>query len=162
MPPPLGFNINTLVWYSVQFGSVMSDSLWPHGLQHDSPPVHYQLPEFTQIHVHWVGDAIQPSYPLSSPLLLPPSIFPSIRVFSTESALHIRWLKCWSFSFSISPSNEYLGLISFRIDWLDLLAVQRTLKSLLSTPQFKSHQFFGAQLSSQSNSHIHTWPQGKP
>ena len=162
MPPPLGFNINTLVWYSVQFGSVMSDSLWPHGLQHDSPPVHYQLPEFTQIHVHWVGDAIQPSYPLSSPLLLPPSIFPSIRVFSNESALHIRWLKCWSFSFSISPSNEYLGLISFRIDWLDLLAVQRTLKSLLSTPQFKSHQFFGAQLSSQSNSHIHTWPQGKP
>ena len=138
MPPPLGFNINTLVWYSVQFGSVMSDSLWPHGLQHDSPPVHYQLPEFTQIHVHWVGDAIQPSYPLSSPLLLPPSIFPSIRVFSNESALHIRWLKCWSFSFSISPSNEYLGLISFRIDWLDLLAVQRTLKSLLSTPQFKS------------------------
>ena len=162
MPPPLGFNINTLVWYSVQFGSVMSDSLWPHGLQHDSPPVHYQLPEFTQIHVHWVGDAIQPSYPLSSPLLLPPSIFPSIRVFSNESALHIRWLRCWSFSFIISPSNEYLGLISFRIDWLDLLAVQRTLKSLLSTPQFKSHQFFGAQLSSQSNSHIHTWPQGKP
>ena len=99
---------------------------------------------------------------LCHPLLLLPSILPSIRVFSNESALRIRWPKYWSFSFIISPSNEYLGLISFRIDWLDLLAVQRTLKSLLSTPQFKSHQFFGAQLSSQSNSHIHTWPQGKP
>ena len=71
-------------------------------------------------------------------LLLPPSIFPSIRVFSSESVLHIRWPKDWSFSFSISPSNEYSGLISFRIDWLDLLAAQGTLKSLLPTPQFKS------------------------
>ena len=70
--------------------------------------------------------------------LLPPSIFPSIRVFSSESVLHIRWPKDWSFSFSISPSNEYSGLISFRIDWLDLLAAQGTLKSLLPTPQFKS------------------------
>ena len=68
---------------------------------------------------------------LSCPLLLPPSIFPSIRIFSNGSVLHIRWPKCWSFNFSISPSNEYLGLISFRMDWLDLLAVQRTLKSLL-------------------------------
>ena len=71
-------------------------------------------------------------------LLLPPSIFPSIRVFSSGSVLHIRWPKDWSFSFSISPSNEYSGLISFRIDWLDLLAAQGTLKSLLPTPQFKS------------------------
>ena len=68
---------------------------------------------------------------LCHPLLLLPSIFPSIRVFSNESVLHIRWPKCWNFSFSISPSNDYSGLISFRMDWLDLLAVQRTLKSLL-------------------------------
>ena len=85
-------------------------------------PVHHQLPESTQTHVHRVSDAIQPSHPLLSPLLLPP-IFPSIRVFSNVSALHIRWPKCWSFSFSISPSNEHPGLISFRMDWLDLLAV---------------------------------------
>ena len=90
--------------------------------------VHRQLPVFTQTYVHWVGDAIQPSHPLSSPLL-PPSIFPSIRVFSNESALCIRWPKYWSFSFSISPSNEYSGLISFRMDWFDLPAVQGTLKS---------------------------------
>ena len=78
--------------------------------------------------------AIKPSHPLlppSPPLLIPPSIFPSITVFSNESILHIRWPKYWSFSFSISPSNEYSGLISFRVDWLDLLAVQGTLKSLL-------------------------------
>ena len=93
-------------------------------------PVHHQLPEFTQTHVHRVSDAIQPSHPLSSPLLLPP-IPASIRVFSNESTLHIRWPKYWSFSFSISPSNEHPGLISFRMDWLDLLAVQGTLKSLL-------------------------------
>ena len=90
-------------------------------------PVHHQLPGLTQIHVHRVSDAIQP---LSS-LLLSPSMFPSIRVFSNESALRIRWPKYWSFSFSISPSNEYSGLISFSMDWLDLLAVQRALKSLL-------------------------------
>ena len=93
-------------------------------------PVHYQLPESTQTHIHWVGDAIQPSHPLLSLLLLP-SIFPSIRVFSNESSLRIRWPKYWSFSFNISPSNEHPGLISFRMDWLDLLAVQGTLKSLL-------------------------------
>ena len=93
-------------------------------------PVHHQLPEFTQTHLHWVSDAIQPSHPLLPPLLLP-SIFPSIRVFSNESVLHIRWTKYWSFSFNISPSNEHPGLISFRMDWLDLLAVQETLKSLL-------------------------------
>jgi len=79
-------------------------------------------------------------------LLLPPSIFPSIRVFSNESALHIRWPKYWSFSFSISPSKEYSGFISFRMDWLDLLAVQGTLKSLLQHHSSK-HQFFGAQFS---------------
>ena len=93
-------------------------------------PVHYQLPEFIQIHVHWVSDTIQPSHPLSSLLLLA-LIFPSIRVFSNESVLHIRWPKDWNLSFSISPSNEYSGLISFRMYWFDLLAVQGTLKSLL-------------------------------
>ena len=93
-------------------------------------PVHHQLPELTQTHVHRV---VIPSNHLilCHPLLLMSSIFPSIRVFSNESALHIRWPKYWSFSFSISPSNEYSGLISFRIDWFDLLAVQGTLKSLL-------------------------------
>ena len=89
--------------------------------------VHHQLLELTQTYVHQVGDAIQPSHPLSSPSLA----FNLIRVFSKESVLCIRWPKYWSFSFSISPSNEYSGLISFRIDWFDLLAVQGTLKSLL-------------------------------
>ena len=93
-------------------------------------PFNHQLLEDTQTQVHGVGDAIQPSHPLSS-LLLMPSIFPSIRVFSNESALHIRWPKFWSFSFNISPSNEHPGLICFRMDWLDLLAVQGTLKTLL-------------------------------
>ena len=94
-------------------------------------PVLPYLPEFAQTHVHWVNDVIQLSHPPSSPLLLLPSIFHSIRVFSNDSVLHIRWPKYWSFSFSLSPSNEYSGLISFRMDWLDLLAVQETLKSLL-------------------------------
>ena len=93
-------------------------------------PVHHQLLKLAQTHVHQVSDTIQPSYPLSPPLLLP-SILPSIRVFSSESVLHIRWPKYWSFSFSISPFSEYSGLISFQIDWLDLLEVQGTLKSLL-------------------------------
>ena len=107
-------------------------------MNHSTPgfPVHHQLPEFTQTHVHWVGDATQPSHPLSS-LVLPPSIFPSIRVFLNESVLCIRWPKYWSFSFSISPSNEHSGPISFRIDWFDL-AVQGTLKSLLQHHKFKS------------------------
>ena len=99
-------------------------------------PVHHQLPELIQIHVHGVSDAIQPSCPLLAPFLLP-SVFPSIRVFSNESVLHIRWPKYWSFSFNISPLNEHLGLISFRMDWLDLLAVQGLSESPL-TPQFKS------------------------
>ena len=93
------------------------------------PVLHY-LPEFAQSHVHWVGDAINHLI-LCRPLLLLRSIFPSIRVFSNESALCIRWPKYWSFNFIISPTNEHPGLISFRMDWLDLLAVQGTLKSLL-------------------------------
>ena len=110
--------------------SVMSDCLWPHGLQHARTPCPSPVPEFTQAHVRWVT---MPSNHLilCHPLLLPPSIFPSIRVFPNESVLCIRWPKYWSFSFSISPFNEYSGLISFRMDWLDFLAVQGTLKSLL-------------------------------
>ena len=94
-------------------------------------PVHHQLPEFTQTHVRWVSDAIQPSHPLSSPSPLLPAIPPSIRVFSNESNLRVRGPKYWSISFSISPSKEHPGLISFRMDWLDLLEVQGPLKSLL-------------------------------
>ena len=96
---------------------------------------------------------------LCYPLLLLPSVFPSIRVFSSNLALHVRWAKYWSFSFSISPSDDYSGLISFRIDWFDLLAVQRTLKSLLHV---RKHQFLGIQPSLWSNSHIHTWLLEKP
>ena len=115
---------------SVQFSrSVVSDSL---RLHESTPgrPVHHQLLEFTQTHVHGVGDASRHLI-LCRPLLLLPPIPPSIRVFSNESALHMRWPKYWSFSFSIIPSKEHPGLISFRMDWLDLFAVQGTLKSLL-------------------------------
>ena len=128
--------------YSVTSGSWRAMDCSMPGL-----PVLHCLPELAQSHVHWVGDAIQPSYPL-----LPPSVFPSIRVFSNELALCIRWPKYWNFSFSISPSNEYSGLTSFRIDWFDLLAVQGTLKSLLQHHSVKAsvlrHSvFFMVQLS---------------
>ena len=93
-------------------------------------PVLHHLQERAQTHLHWLYHAIQPYRPLLSPSPLP-SVFPCIRIFFNESILHIRWPKYWSFSFSISPSTEYSGLISFRIDWFDLLAVQRALKSLL-------------------------------
>ena len=118
-------------------------------------PVHHQFPEFTQNHIHRVSDAIQPSHPLSSPSL-PPSIFPSIRVFSNESVLRIRWPEYWSFSFSISLSNEHSGLISFAVlqrdPKVDLLAVQGTLKSLLQHHSSKASilrhsAFFIVQLS---------------
>ena len=109
-------------------------------------PVHHQLLESTQTHVHWVMVMPSNHLILCHPLLLLPSIFPSTRVFSNESVLHIRWPKYWSFSFSISPSNEYLGLIFFRIDWFDLLAVQGTLKSLLQHHSSKA-SIFGTQLS---------------
>ena len=101
-------------------------------MNHSMPglPVHHQLPEFTQTHIHRVSDAIQPSHPLSSPST--PALNPTQhQVFSNESTLHMRWPKYWSFSFSISPSKEHPGLISFRMDWLDLHAVHGTLKSLL-------------------------------
>ena len=99
-------------------------------------PVHHQLPELAQTHICQVSDAIQPSHPLW-PLLLQPSFFPSIRVFSNESVLHIRWLKYWSFSFSISLSDEYLRLISFSINWFDPLIVQESQESS-PTLQFQS------------------------
>ena len=117
-------------------------------------PAHHQLLEFTQTHVHQVGDAIQPSHPLLSPSPPAPNRL-SIRVFSNESTLCIRWPKYWSFSFSIIPSKEHPGLTSFRMDWLDLLAV-KGLSRVFSNTTVQKHQFFGAQPSSQSNSHIHT------
>ena len=144
-----------------QFSSVQSLSrvrlfVTPMDCSMSGFPVHHQLPEFTQSHVHRVGDAIQPSHLLSSPSS-PASIFPQIRVFSNESVFCIRWPKYWSFNFSISPSNEYSGMFSFRIDWFDLLAIQRILKSLLQHHTSKvSILLAGAQPSLWSNSHIHT------
>ena len=113
-------------------------------------PVYLQLPELAQTHINRVGDDIQPSHPLLSPS--PAVSLSSIRVFSNESALSIRWPKYWSFSFSISPSNQYSGLISFRMDWVDLFAVQGTLKSLLQHHSSKASilwhsAFFIVQLS---------------
>ena len=118
---------------NVQFSSVAPSCLTvcdPMDCSTPGFPDHHQLPEPTKTYVHHVSGAIQPSHPLSSPLLLF-SIFPSIRVFLNESVLRIRWPKYWNFSCSISPSNVYSGLISFRMDWLELLAVQVILKSLL-------------------------------
>ena len=141
-----------MILYISQFSSVAQLCLTLCNPMDCSTPgltVHHQLPEFTQTHFHWVCDAIQ----LFHPLLLPLSIFPSIRVFSNEEALCIRWPKHWRFSLSISPSNEYSGLISFKMDWLDLLAVQRTCKSLL---QHHSSKASILQLSLKSNSHMHT------
>ena len=122
-------------------------------------PVHHQLPEFTQTHVHRVSDAIQP-YHLQSPLLLLRSIPPSIRVFPSESTLPMRWSKYQSFSFSIIPSKETPGLISFRMDCWIFLQSKGPCR-VFSNTTVQKHQFFGAQPSSQSNSHIHTWPQEK-
>ena len=125
-------------------------------------PAHYQLPEFTQTHVHWVSDAIQPSHPLSSPS--PPAFSLSEHQgLIKESVLCIKWPKYWSFNFSKSPSNEYSGLISSRIDWLDLLAVQGTLKSFLQHHSSKASTlwhsaFFMVQLSHP----VVTWPLEKP
>ena len=118
-----------------------------------SSVLHHIL-EFVQILVYWVSDTNQPSHPLSPHLLLLPSIFPSIRVFSNESALCIRWPKYWNFS--MSPSNENSGLIFFKIDWLDLLAVKRLPRGFSSTTDWK-HQIFSTQPSLWSSSHIHMY-----
>ena len=126
--------------FSVQFSSVAQLCLTlcdPMDSRMPCFPVHHQLPELTQTHVHWVGDAIQPSHPLSSPS--PPAFnLYQHQGLSDESVLCIRWPKYWSSSFSVSTSNEYSGLISFRRDWLDLLAVQGTLKSRLLLLQHHS------------------------
>ena len=137
---------------SSQFSSlVMSDYLWPHRLQHARPPCPQPTPVACSNSKHFI---------LCHPLLLLPSIFPSIRVFSNESVLHIRWPKYWSFSFSISPSNKYSGLISLRIDWFDLLAVQEV-SGVFSKTAVQKHQFFSTQISLWPNSNIHTWLLGK-
>ena len=118
-------------------------------------PAHHQFPEFTQIHVHWVGDAIQSSHPLSSPS--PPAFNLSQHqgLFKWVSYSH-RWPKDWSFSFSIKASNEYSGLISFRMDWLDLLVVQGTLR-VFSNTTVQKHQFLNAQLYSPTLTSIHDY-----
>ena len=136
--------------------SVISDSSRPHELQHARLPCPSPTPGVTQTHVHRVSDTIQPSH-LCWSLLLLSSVLPSIRVFSNESVLCIRWPKYWSFSFSISPSNEYSGLISFRMDWLDLLAVHGTLKSLL-----QHHSSKASILRHSAFFTIHPRPQEKP
>ena len=167
----LGLELQVTVWFSREFPvllcccycSVAKSCLSLCDPTDSSTPgflVLHRLLELAQMHVHWVGDAIQSSHPLSSPS--PPSIFSSIRVFSNESVLCIRWPKYWSFSFSIIPSNEYSGLISFRMDWLDLLAIQGTLNSLLQHHNLKALILFGAQPSLWSNSHIHTLLLKKP
>ena len=133
--------------------SVLSNSLQTHGLQHTSLPCPSPTPGACS---NMTIESVMPSnHILCCPLLLLTSIFPSIRVFSNESDLRIRRPKYWSFSCSISPSNEYSGLISFRMDWLDLLAVQG-ISRVFSNTTVEKHQFFGAQLSLWSNSHIHT------
>ena len=139
---------------SVQFSSVTQSCQTlcdPMGCSTLGFPVHHQLPSLLKL---MPIDSVMPSnhLVLCHPLLLLPSIFPSIRVFSSESVLCVRWLKYWSFSFSISPSNDYSGLISFRIDWLDLLAFQQTLKSVLQHHSSKASilwhsAFFTVQLS---------------
>ena len=141
-----------IIFSSVQFSHlVMSGSLQPHELQHAGLPVHHQLPEFLKF---MPIESVMPSSHLilCCPLLLLPPIPPSIRVFSNESILLMRWPKYWSFSFSISPSNEHPGLISFRMDWLDLLAVQGIFKSRLQHHSskasiFQCSAFFTVQLS---------------
>ena len=131
----LSRGLRNISWKFIQFSSdqfshsIVSDSLHPMNRSTPGLPVHHQLPEFTQTQVHRVGNASH--LILCHSLLLLPPIPPSIRVFSNELTLHIRWPKCWGFSFSISPSIEYSGLISFKSDWLDHLEVQVTLKSLL-------------------------------
>ena len=127
------------------FHSVASDSVTPWTAAHQASLFIINSRSLLKL---MFTESVMPSNHLilCHPLLLPPSIFPSIRVFSTESVLRIRWPKFWSFSFSISPSNEYSRLISFRMDWLDLLAIQGTLKSLSNT-RVQKHQFFSAQLS---------------
>ena len=145
-----------------QFSSVAQSCLTlcePMNRSTQGPPVHHQLPEFIQTHVHQVSDTIQPPHLLLSPLLLPP-IPPSIRIFFNESTLHMRWPKYWNFSFSIIPSKEIQDWSLESTGWISLQS--KGLSRVFSNTTVQKHQFFCAQLSSQSNSHIHTWPQEKP
>ena len=147
---------NQQVWTCCCSVTQSCPTLWD-PMDSDTPdfPVLHHLPEFAQTPVHWVDDAIQPSCPLSSPS--PPALSLSQHQgLSNVLALRIRWPKYWSFSFNINSSNEYSGLISFRIDWFDLLAVQETFQSLSNTT-VRKHQFFGTQPSFWFSSHIHTW-----
>ena len=139
---------------SVQFScSVVSDSVTPWiAARQASLPI---TSSWSLLKLISIESVMSSNHLILCPLLLLPSIFPSIRVFSNESVLRIRWPKYQSFSFSISSSSEFSGLISFRMDWLDLLAVQGTSR-VFSNITVQKHQFFGAQLSLQSNSHIHT------
>ena len=153
------FKFFSIIGYSAQFsGSIVSDSVSPWTAAHQ---VSLSITNFQSLLKLMSNESVMPSnhFILCCPLLLLPSIFNSIRVFSNESALRIRCPKYWSFSFNISPSNEHLGLISFRLDWLDLLAVQGTLKSLL---QHHSSKVSILRCSLYSNSHIHTLPLEKP
>ena len=142
--------------------SVVSDSLWPHGLQHPGFPVLHYLLEFAQTHAHWVGDATQSSHPLlpSSPFAF--KLSQPQGLFQWVGSLANRRPKYWSFSFSISPSNEYSGLIPFRIDLFDLLGVQGALKSLLQHHSSKASILQHSAFSLWSNSHICTWLLEKP
>ena len=146
-----------LQYSSAQFScSVMADSLRLHGLQHTRLPCPSPTSSWSFLNLMFTESVIPSNHLiLCRPLLLPPSIFPSIRVFSNELVLHIRWPKYWSFSFRISPSNEYSRFISFRIGWLDLLAVQG-LSRVFSRTTVQKHQFFCTQSSLWSRSHICT------
>ena len=156
----LYYSVVTLLFNLLLFScSVMFDSLRPHGLQHTRLPCPSPSPGVC-LHSCPLGCPSNHLI-LSRPLLLPSKIFPSIKVFSSESALGIRWPKYWSFSFSISPSDEYSGMVSFRIDGFDLLAIREILKSLLKY-HIRGHQFSCAQSFLLSSSHIHTWLLEKP
>ena len=153
--PQFSFTPSTLVYFLSSVAQSCLILCNPMDCSTPGLPVHHQFLELTQTHVHWV---VMPSNHLipCCPLLFLPSIFSSNGVFFNESVLHLRWPKYWSFSFSISPSNEYSGLISFRI------GKSKGLSKVFSIITFQKHQFFGAQLSLWSNSPIHTWLLEKP
>ena len=151
-----------IIWHSVQFSSVaqLCPTLRLHESRHARPPYPSSTPGVLKL---MSIESVMPSSHLilCHPLLLSPTP-PSVRVFSSESTLRMRWPKYWSFSLSISPSNEHPWLISFRMDWLDFLAVQGTLKSLLQHHSSKASIHRCSAFSTKSNSHIHTWPLEKP
>ena len=154
------FDSYIIISLSIQFSSVQSCLILRDPMDHSIPglPVHHQLPEFTQTHPHWVHDAIQPSHPLSSPI--PPALnLSQHQSLSNKSTFCIRWPKYWSFSFDFSPSMNTKGLIS--LGWTGWISLRRD-SQVFSNTTVQKHQFFGPQLSSQSNSHILTWPLEKP